>query len=393
MAEASNKETESGPAPAPGAQKPVAPPQKPAGSKQPSGGRGRVARLVDIVFYLILLGSIGFIGYLVYEQDKAMNVLFDQQNSFASQRNETISRLEDLRAEILSTQGEVTSARQETAELISEQAAAIERLQNELVSTRLRVNSTNAGASQEWLLAEAASLLRLARQHLVVSRDIRTAQALYIAADDVLKQIDDPAIFAVREILAGELASIRAVTTVDVGSLYLQLGAIADQVATLRVTNDLQAQIAAGDPVTLSAGEAQEETGWLRGFFNRVRNTFSNYFVVRRRDLPIQPLLTPGQEAALMQTIRLQLEQGRTALLKGEQEIYTSSLVQARNTIDAYLAGEGNTRDSILSALDDLRSRRIVTEVPPLNQALPALEQILSARDTGAGNGEPAANQ
>ena len=354
--------------------------------KKPAGrnGRNKIAVAVDMFFNLILLGSIVFIGYMLYEQDKAVNILFGQQNEFAGQRSNNDARFAAQQTALEDLQATIAGARLEAAELVAVQAAEIERLNNELASMRLRINSSSAGASQAFLLAEAASMLRLARQHLVLARDIRTTQALYIAADDVLRRIEDPAIYAVREMLAGELASIRAVAEVDVSSMYLQLGAVAEQVSSLRVTNDLEAQIAAGEQVPLSADETRGEGNWLGRFFSRIRNTFSNYFVVRRRDVPIQPLMTPGQESALMQTIRLQIEQGRTALLRGEQEIYTASLAQARDNIAAYLAGPGNTRDSILAALDNLRTRRIVTEVPPLNRALPALEQLLSAQEPAA---------
>ena len=354
--------------------------------KKPAGrnGRNKIAVAVDMFFNLIFLGSIVFIGYMLYEQDKAVNNLFGQQNEFAGQRSNNDARFAAQQTALEDLQASIAGARQEAAELVAVQAVEIERLNNELVSTRLRINSSSAGASQAFLLAEAASMLRLARQHLVLARDMRTVQALYIAADDVLRRIDDPAIYAVREMLAGELVSIRAVAEVDVSSMYLQLGAVAEQVSSLRVTNDLEAQIAAGEQVPLSADEIRGEGNWLGRFFSRIRNTFSNYFVVRRRDVPIQPLMTPGQESALMQTIRLQIEQGRTALLRGEQEIYTASLAQARDNIAAYLAGPGNTRDSILAALDNLRTRRIVTEVPPLNRALPTLEQLLSAQEPAA---------
>ncbi len=354
--------------------------------EKPATSGGKVKAAVDMLFKIILLGSIGYIGYMVYEQDKAVNVLFEQQNEFFGQQNNNNARISAQQAAVEELQQQlqvaVVSARQDTAELVAAQAIEIERLANELVSTRLRINSSSIGASQEFLIAEAASVLRLARQHLVVARDMRTAEALYIATDDVLNRIDDPAIYAVREMLAGELASIRAVTKVDISSMYLELGAVADQVSALRVTNDLDTQIAAGERVSLAADATQEKTGWLSRFFNRLRNTFSNYFVVRRRDVPIQPLMTPGQEAALMQSIRLQIEQGRTALLQGEQEIYSTSLGEARDKIAAYLAGPGNTRANILAALDGLRARRIVTEVPPLNRALPALEQILSVQES-----------
>jgi len=359
------------------------------GEKPARAEKSRVGSFINMFFYLVLVGSLGYTGYMVYEQDKAVNVLFEQYNGLVQARNGNTNLLNTLQESQgtlqqnqSALQNSLASVRQEAAELVAAQAAEIQALQNELVSTRLRINESNPGASQEWLLAEAASLLRLARQHLVVTRNVRTAQALYIAADDVLKQIDDPAIFAVRETLAGELAAIRAVTEVDVSSMYLQLGAVADQVNSLAVTNDLATQIAQGESVSLATEEASGE-GMISRFFTRVRNSLNNYFVVRRRDVPIQPLMTPGQEAALMQTIRLQIEQGRTALLKGEQAIYSASLEQARNNIEAYLAVDEGVRNSVLQTLDNLRARRIVTEVPPLNRSLQALDQILSTREPG----------
>jgi len=359
------------------------------GEKPARAEKSRAGSFINMFFYLVLVGSLGYTGYMVYEQDKAVNVLFEQYNGLVQARNGNTNLLNTLQESQgtlqqnqSALQNSLASVRQEAAELVAAQAAEIQALQNELVSTRLRINESNPGASQEWLLAEAASLLRLARQHLVVTRNVRTAQALYIAADDVLKQIDDPAIFAVRETLAGELAAIRAVTEVDVSSMYLQLGAVADQVNSLAVTNDLATQIAQGESVSLATEEASGE-GMISRFFTRVRNSLNNYFVVRRRDVPIQPLMTPGQEAALMQTIRLQIEQGRTALLRGEQAIYSASLEQARNNIEAYLAGDEGVRNSVLQTLDNLRARRIVTEVPPLNRSLQALDQILSTREPG----------
>lgn len=363
-----------------------------AGPAQPAVAKPVKARRVSVfglLFNLLLVAGIAVAGFYVSEQNKAINVLFGKQNTMADQRNDTLARLDALQDgnQVLQTanqalQDTLAEVRQETAKLFAQQNADIARLQNELVSIRLRISTTNPGASQEWQLAEAASLLRLARQHLIVSRNMTTAQALYIAADDVLKAIDDPAIFAVRETLAGELAAIRAVTEVDVSSMYLQLGAVADQVNSLAVTNDLATQIAQGESVSLATEEASGE-GMISRFFTRVRNSLNNYFVVRRRDVPIQPLMTPGQEAALMQTIRLQIEQGRTALLKGEQAIYSASLEQARNNIEAYLAGDEGVRNSVLQTLDNLRARRIVTEVPPLNRSLQALDQILSTREPG----------
>jgi len=347
--------------------------------------------IFSLFLNIILLAAIGVLAYFMYEQDKAVKVLFEQQNSLSSQRNNTGAQVSQLQSSLQSLESQLQNQLAETQQasasltrdLIQQsmqgQDADIERLQNELISTRLRINSNNPGASQQWLLAEAASLLRLAQQQMVVARNIRTAQALFIAADDVLKQIDDPAIFSVREVLAGELAAIRGVSEAPIQDIYLQLGAISEQLESLQVNNDLEQQVAEGERVALFNNERIEEPGLLSQFFSSLGSVVNRFLVVRRRDTPLDALMTPGQEAALLQTVRLQLEQGRTALLKGEQEIYSACLLQARNNIADYLSGEASLKTSILSSLDTLIQRRIVTEVPPLIRTRSALDQIILA--------------
>lgn len=360
-----------------------------AAKTETPGKKNTAGTLARVVFNVLLLGAIGVTAYMVYEQQMAVDALFEQQNDLASQRNTAVQRLDAQDATINALQSDITDlenalveTRQENVSQIQEQAATIDRLQNELVSTRLRITSNNPGASQEWLLAEAASLLRLAQQHLVVAKSVRTAQALFIAADDVLKQIDDPAIFSVREILAGELAAIRSVTEVDVQDIYLRLGAVAGQVRQLQVDNDLAIQIEAGEPVSLAAENTVAEEGMIAGLFSNLRATLDNYFVVRRRDVPIEPLMTPGQESALMQSVLLQIEQGRSALLQEEQEIYAASLGRARDLVEQFFSGAPGVKADVLSTLDTLMERRIVTEPPPLTRTRAALEQILVVRDS-----------
>lgn len=355
--------------------------------KAATGNRAFV--IMDLVFNMIVVGSLCFIGFMVFEQNKAITVLFDQQNSFSSQRDETGSRIDQLLLTAQDLENALALTREESNNALLNYSAEIERLENELVSTRLRITSSASGASQVWLLEEAASLLRLAQQHLVVAKSVRTAQALFIAADDVLKQIDDPAIFSVREILAGELAAIRAVNEVDIRDIYLRLGAVAGQVASLQVSNDLNAQLAEGTPVEF-AQNVDEESGLASRFFSSIGNTFDKYMVVRRRDVPLQPLMTPGQEAALMQMILLQIEQARSALLIGQQEIYLQSLELARANIEQFLSGDASVKAVVIATIDTLKQSRIVTEPPPLSRTRTALQPFLVVAQTPASE---AANQ
>ena len=93
--------------------------------------------------------------------------------------------------------------------------------------------------------------------------------------------------------------------------------------------------------------------------------------------------MTPGQEAAVMQTIQLQIEKARTALIGGEQEIFTDSLIQARENVEAYLSGDPSVKSAVMMTLDSLSQQRIRFEPPPVNRTRAALQQILSVSSQG----------
>lgn len=356
---------------------PETPPKKPDQAKPANGKSGL---FMDVIFNLVVFGSICALGYLLYEQDKAINVLFSQQNDINSVRRDAQTLTSGLEDIIRQLQAELAATQESLASLNSDHELQLETLRKELISTRLGLSNRYASANQESLLTEAVSVLRLAQQHLIVSRDLKTAQALYLSADNLLKQVDDPLMFSVREILAGELAAIRAVSEVDTAAIYLQLGAIGDQINQLSVTNDLKEQIAEGDRVNILDESAAQSDGLWDRMKTSLKTSLDTFLVVRRRDAPLQAMMTPGQEAALMQSIRLQLEQARTALLKGEQEIYSNSLGRAHQAVEQFLSGDLAVRSSVLDALGSLQGRRIVSEIPPLNRTRVALEEILAVR-------------
>lgn len=217
-------------------------------------------------------------------------------------------------------------------------------------------------------LAEAELLLRFAQQRLLIAHDVQTAIALYRQADEVLRAVDDPALFAVRDIMARELAALEAVPVVDVPGLFTRLGALSARVGNFNAVVDGAVQDFSVQPLAADAAA----TGW----WNSVKQTLGQYFVVTRNTADIAPQLGNGEQFLLRTLVQLHIEQARLALLNAEPQLYRAALDDAANVARRWLRGENGALDDFIAALEELRDTAIVSELPDVGDALTALQQV-----------------
>lgn len=325
----------------------------------------RLPMISRLLVIFILIVGVGYLGLMYKEQDKAIDVLFVEQGASTQRDASYLDKLVVLENSVQELELSLSRANN----IRIEQGTELERLDRELISTRLRVSES--GTNSVWTLTEAESLLRLAQQRLILSKDVRAALALYVASDDILKQINDPAIFSIRNILASDMAALRAATEIDVQGMYLQLGVMSQSIDSL--------QLVSGRDKSLNFIEGGTTINEESGFFDTLVETLGEYIVVRRTNDPVEAMLSPEQGFYLKQTIKLQLEQAKLSLLQEREEIYRSSIESARTNIALYLESTDAKKQSILSSLDMLFSSPIVIQVPLVTNSLIALQQILPA--------------
>src|SRR5690606_10541252 len=150
---------------------------------------------------------------------------------------------------------------------------------------RLQRNTTTATPA-DVLLAEARSLLRLGRERLLAGQDVPVALSLYLAADEVLQQINDPAVQLVRQTLLRETDSLRGVRQPDFGGMLAGRGVLLDCVTQWPLADrrsEAERRCVAREETPPAA-----DSGWLGGLQARL----SRYFVVTRQEAPVQPLLS-----------------------------------------------------------------------------------------------------
>ncbi|HWK55196.1 MAG TPA: uroporphyrinogen-III C-methyltransferase [Hyphomicrobiales bacterium] len=321
---------------------------------------------------LIILAGLAALLYHDAQQQKAITALHDDYLQLQQQRDALdaqVATLQQARASLEQNQQALLDADQTSQ---STQSRRFESLDRELAALRTRIGSdTGQTADSTWRLMEAESLLRLAQQRLLLAGDVRPALGLSLAADELLRRIDDGAVFNVREALGRDIAALQGVREVDIPGLYARLGGAIAQVDTLAVQPE-------GDAPDFRV-QAQEAGDASSSWWRAALAGFGQYFVVRHDvDTPVAQL-TSEQAWVVKEQVQLQLEEARVALLRGQETLYLSALEAASAGVAQWLQGEG--KPALLSELQALHTSAMRTELPTADAGLQALRALQEQRD------------
>lgn len=264
-------------------------------------------------------------------------------------------------------------------------SAELERLRGDLEgqlnAQAKRLADISTTSRDDWSLAEAEYLLRLANQRLHTERQSKGALALMVAVDDIIRGVDDARLFPVRQALSEELTTLRLAGGVDREGLYLRLAALADVVMELQPTEfaDLQVET---EPVA-EENETLPLQPWYRQLaanaMTALRRFGAEHFRVKTLDKPLEPLLSPDQDAYLQHNVRLSIEQAQLSLLREEQEVYTASLEKAENWLRTYFSMNADA-EVVANQLALLKTESVIQKLPDISRSLAALRDYIDLR-------------
>lgn len=248
----------------------------------------------------------------------------------------------------------------------------IDSLQQQLSSQQKRLQSLSTTDRDDWLLAEAEYLMRLANQRLLMGKEIKGALELLKAADSIVRELDDSALYAVREALANDMAGLRAAATIDIEGHYLQLAALAQQAEQLRLIKLPELVLAEQEVPAAETWQQRLAVG-----FQAALDKLSSYIQISRRDDVYKPLLAPEYEAAVRQNVRLMFEQAQMASLAGKQKLYQDSLAKAHHWLSTYYTLDKATTDAVIAQLETLKQQQVEISLPDISSSLRALKDYI----------------
>ncbi len=352
---------------------PPPPPQKSASRRSGNGG-----------VWLVLLLLIAAVIYGAW--------YFAQQYQLQQQR------LENVQAQ-LQQQQRVSQEQQETLTVtleqqLAEQQSTIQNSMSELAqrieNTTSRVQALSSVHRDDWKLAEAEYLLRLANQRVLLDRNSGNAVALAQSVDEILRDLNDPDLFPVRKALATEMSELTLAGDIDREGVYLRLLALSEQIEKLPLIEPL-----GSTEEIWPEDEPQENEGlWVktkRGFMNLLKK-FSHHLRVRDHAQPVPAILAPDNQIYLKQNMRLMLEQAQAALLREEAQVYQTSLQKAQEWMKTYFPL--NTQSVAAQAeLADLQNVIITQSLPNFSESTALLKTYIERKHTKATAQTEANNQ
>jgi uroporphyrin-3 C-methyltransferase len=259
-------------------------------------------------------------------------------------------------------------------EAASRQTEQLQAIEGRLTAQRAELARFGATDRQDWLLAEAQYLLRLANQRLIMADDLVAAKALLLSADGILAGMEDVALHDVRAAVAADLAAVRAVPKRDIQGMYLVLAALIEQAGKL-VIFQLPEQVS-----SVADQPAEHWQGRLKQGYESALLKLSDYIIIRRRDVPIEALMDPQWEGLVRQNLRMVLEQAQVALLSGNQTLFRESLARANHWVAEFFDADEAAALALSQEILTLQERKIAVEMPDISRSLAAVDVALERR-------------
>jgi uroporphyrin-3 C-methyltransferase len=260
---------------------------------------------------------------------------------------------------------------QQLAERQQAQDTALSELQEQQQVQQQVLQRLQEGGSNELRLNEAEHLLRLASLRLSALQDIGSAIALMQGADDVLREQNDSAAFAVRKQLASSLEQLRSLPQPDRTGLFLKLAALRDQAAQLQA-------LAPSFTLDPEAPEPSADSRWQR-WWQQVSSFVRIDFAA---DQDLRPLLSGQNLAQARLALSLAIEQAQWAVLNGEPQVYAQALQQARDVLEAQFSQNLPQNRALFQRLQALGEEPVTFAMPDMKPALDAFQGYLKQRQT-----------
>lgn len=348
----------------------------------PSSG-ANISGIVGTILGLVALGVASFAAYNSWQVKEVLG-----QSNATAQISDLSGRLSQLTQQVNRSEGNfsgVVTQLEATSTANDAALLAIEERVSEVVAGLRQQLGTS---SEDWLIAEAEYLLRLANQRVAMEDDAAGAIKLFEAADQIIREAEGIVAFELREAIAMDIAALRGVSNVDIQGIFVELGALAGQIDVLE-----QKRLQYVPPViaeqNATESEQQSLTARALAFLVRIGDQLASLVDYRNDGESIKPILPPEEEYYLKQNLALKIQLAQLGLLRGNQEIYEQSLLDAVEWVDQYFNSEASLTLSVRESLARLSGVDVSRNLPEVSGSLREIRKLMSQFHESADRAAP----
>lgn len=326
--------------------------------------RGVKLGAVAIVISLIFGGGLTF-------QMQQQNAQYQFQIEALQKQLEqtTASVQQDLTATQQATLAKATEITHKTETVLSQQQKSIESLQ-------LAIADVKGRRPNDWLLAEADYLVKLAGRKLFLEHDAVSATKLMESADQRIAALNDPSLVPLRKSMANDITKLKSVPIIDREGLVLRLTALQQQVDNLPLANAILPEA----PEQKEQQVSEDIYDWKDNLMTSLKDFSENFITFRTRDGNVIPLLSPEQHFYLKENIKAKLETAIKAVYVEQQDIYQTALTTADKWSSSFFNQDANTVIEFNKTLEMLSKQNVQVDYPVKLETQQILSDVIRDR-------------
>ncbi|MCR9423811.1 uroporphyrinogen-III C-methyltransferase [Vibrio sp. RM-69-4] len=329
----------------------------------------RAKRSIKLSVIAISL-SIIFSGGIAYQMQQKDAFYQAKINALQTQLTQTQSQLA----------AEINQIKQETQakadQLTHKTDVALNQQQKSIDSLQLAIADIKGRRPNDWLLAEADYLVKLAGRKLFLEHDIVSATKLMESADQRIAELNDPSLVPLRKAMARDITQLKIIPLIDREGLVLRLTTLQQQVDTLPLANAMLPETQ-----QQSAPQVSENINdWQNNLVSSLKDFSENFITFRTRDGNAIPLLSPEQHFYLKENLKAKLETAIKAVYAEQQEIYTTALSTADKWSASFFNSDDQSVQQFNQALLQLSKQNIQMQYPVKLETQHELADVITER-------------
>ncbi|EJL6407585.1 uroporphyrinogen-III C-methyltransferase [Vibrio cholerae] len=323
-------------------------------------------KLASVALLLVLALGAGF-AYVHQQQKSEFN------NQLQAVRAELKQTRDALNAQLEQTVSKATS---QATEITHRAETVLEQQQKSIESLQLAVADIKGRRPNDWLLAEADYLVKLAGRKLFLEHDVETATQLMESADQRIAALNDPSLTTLRKAMANDITTLKNIPLIDRDGLVLRLISLQQQIDNLPLANAI---LPADQPQT-SQAVSENIDDWQTNLKNSLKAFADNFITFRSRDGNVIPLLSPTQHFYLRENLQAKLETAIKGVYTEQQTLYRTALDTAAQWSTSFFNPDDKAVQSFNAALAQLAQQQVQVEYPVKLQAQQQLADVINER-------------
>ena len=264
---------------------------------------------------------------------------------------------------------------------LEELKVRITELESKVANQGSRIVQMGVNPRNEWMLAEALYMSRLASQRLIIERSAQSALTLLLETDKLLARFNDPKLNFVRDALSQEITSLRLLDKVDHSGIIFELNSLANEIEKLKIVELTRSPKSSHDNLSNSdSNSGNDDQLGINRIGNLISDKFANIVRIRRFDTTIQPIISSEDMQLIRQSIQLQFQQAIYAVIREEQELFQSNLDRISIHLNKYFQ-MNESASKFINRLNDLSNLKIKQQLPQIGRASELLNSHLNQRN------------